>query len=221
MLRTIGLAVTVLAVCCALAASVSADRLILIPKGATLTTGQVKGEYQVRATGGGATAYWVNVGLLRLEIEGAWFKGFDTDAVSAPDTNAVSAQISVLPETSFTPAVALGVRDIGDKTKTDAADSLYDGRSFYAAASKGLSFVALGLPFVSDLKVHAGIGTGSLSGVFFGAEVAVSGRLHLAAEYDTHNVNLAARYNVAPIAQLRVEEIRNDTYFGAALSTAF
>ena len=216
MLRTIGLAVTVLVVCCAPAASVSADRLILIPEGTTLTTGQVKGEYQVRATSGGATAYWANVGLLRLEIEGAWFQGF-----SAPDTDAVSAQISVLPETSFTPAVALGIRDIGDKTKTDAADSLYDGRSLYLAASKGLSFVARGLPFLSDLKVHAGIGTGSLSGIFFGAEVAVSGRWRLAAEYDSHYVNIAAMYNVAPIARLRVEKIRNDTYFGAVLSTAF
>jgi hypothetical protein len=214
MLRTIALAVTVLVVCCVLAASVSADRLILIPEGTTLTTGQIKGEFDAGATNSGGNAYWVNLGVTRLEIEGAWFKGF-----SAHDTDAVSAQISVLPETSFTPAIALGIRDIGDKT--ESADSLYDGRSLYVAASKGLSLSSRGLPFLSDLKVHAGIGTGSLSGIFFGAEAAVSGRWHLAAEYDTHNVNLAAMYNIAPVAQLRVEEIQNDMYFGAVLSTAF
>ncbi len=214
MRRILVVAVLVLTICCLLAASVAADRLILIPEGMTLGTGQIKGEIAVRGNNGGsAQAFWGNVGVSRLEVEGAWFNDFDTK-----NTQAYSAQVSVLPETSFTPALALGVRDIGDATRF--TDSLYGGRSFYVAVSKGIPFSS-GIPILRDLKFHGGVGTGSLSGVFFGAEAGLPGGLHLAGEYDTEDVNFSAAYDIARIVELKISSMRSDLYFGASLSTAF
>lgn len=195
--------------CCCLGGAVSADRLIIIPEGTTLTTGAARVEYAGRQS---AQAYWAAVGILRLEVEGAWFKGF-----GAGNANALSAQVSVLPETSFTPAVALGVRDMGDKT--DDQTALYGGRSFYVAASKSVP-LAGGEAMLQELKVHVGIGTGSLKGVFFGAETTLPGKVQLAGEYDTRNFNFAATYFVAPVVRLRVSSIGGDPYYGALVAVS-
>ncbi|MCX6377313.1 MAG: hypothetical protein NTU88_14980, partial [Armatimonadetes bacterium] len=159
MTRTLTRTAVIVLLCCVVRGPAAADRLILIPTGTTLTTGQVRGEYAGHES---KQAYWAAVGILRLEVEGAWFKGF-----GAGNANALSAQVGVLPETSFTPAIGLGVRDIGDKT--DDQTALYAGRSFYLAASKSVPLSG-GEAMLQELKVHVGIGTGSLKGVFFGAE---------------------------------------------------
>ena len=195
--------------CCCLGGAVSADRLIIIPEGTTLTTGAARVEYAGRQS---AQAYWAAVGILRLEVEGAWFKGF-----GAGNVNALSAQVGVLPETSFTPAIGLGVRDIGDKT--DDQTALYGGRSFYLAASKSVPLSG-GQAMLQELKVHVGIGTGSLKGVFFGAETTLPGKVQLAGEYDTETFNFAATYSVVPVVKLRVSSIGGDPYFGALLTTS-
>ncbi len=195
---------------CGLAAGfASADRLILIPEGTTLGTGGLKAEYVKRADND-STAVWASVGVSRIELEGSWFKGF-----GAGDLNAVSAQVAVLPETSFTPAVALGMRDMGNNT--DNSHGFYDGSALYIAASKG---VAIGTPALSDLKVHIGAGTGSLRGVFFGAETTVGGKLQIAAEYDTDKFNFSAAYPVAPMFKLKALSVRGDFYYGAQFSLA-
>lgn len=204
------LLLAILSICCLIAGTAVADRLILIPTGTTLSTGDFRAEY---AGHGSAQAYWAAVGITRLEVEGAWFRNFGSN-----ENGAVSAQIAVLPETSFTPALGVGVRDIGDSADTSAL--LYDGRSAYVAVSKGVE-TGEGLTFVQDLKAHAGIGTGSLSGIFFGAEVTLPGKVRLAAEYDTKDFNFAATYNVAPIAKLRVSSIHDEGYYGAVISTSF
>lgn len=211
--RILVFAVLVFTICCLLAGSVAADRLILIPEGTTLTTGQVKGEVAIGTEDDSPTVIWGNVGISRLEVEGAWFSNFGPENVQA-----YGVQVSVLPETSFTPALAVGVRDIGDEASP--FNSLYNGRSFYAALSKGIPF-SDGIPFLQDVKFHGGVGTGSLSGVFFGAEAAIPGGIHLAGEYDTEDFNFSAAYGFARIAQLKVYSIRSDFYFGASLSTAF
>jgi hypothetical protein len=190
--------------------AVHADRLIIIPEGTTLTTGAARVEYAGHES---KQAYWAAVGISRLEVEGAWFKGF-----GAGNANALSAQVGVLPETSFTPALALGVRDIGDKTDDEPA--LYAGRSFYVAASKSVPLSG-GEAMLQELKVHVGIGTGSLKGVFFGAETTLPGKVQLAGEYDTETFNFAATYSVAPFVKMRVSSIGGDAYYGALVSASF
>lgn len=200
------------ALLCGLAAGLAcADRLILIPEGTTMGTGGLKAEY-VLSSGGDSKAAWASVGFARVELEGAWFMGF-----GGSDLNAVSAQVAVLPETSFTPAVALGVRDMGNNT--DKSEGLYDGSAVYIAASKGVPVP--GIPVLSDMKVHVGAGTGSLGGVFFGAETTLGGKLQIAAEYDTEKFNFSAAYPIVPMVKLKALSVHGDTYYGAAFSLAF
>ena len=71
------------------------------------------------------------------------------------------------------------------------------------------------------MKLHAGVGTGSLSGLFFGVEASVSDKVHLAGEYDTEGVNLAASYDLLRAVKVKVSSIKSDVYFGAAASLSF
>lgn len=198
---------------CLIVNSVSADRLILIPTGRTLSG--IKGEY-LSSTDGDGKAYWINLGISRFEIEGARFQDFLTD----DSVDAISAQVSVIPETSFTPAVAVGVRDIGDET--DFSNALYDGTSFYLAASKSIP-VTGGVPFLfQDVTVHGGIGTNSLKGLFFGVEGTLPFGLRINGEYDTDDFNYSLEYNIIPpLVKAQIASVKGDMYYGAVFSTSF
>lgn len=213
MSRIVALIVVLCAACCLIAGSVLADRLILIPTGRTLTTGGIKGEF-LQNSDLDAKAYWVNLGVSKLELEGARFQDFGPD-----DVDVFSAQIQVMPETTFTPEIALGVRDIADES--DGSGALYDGQSVYVAATKGIP-VTGGIPILfQDVRLHGGIGTGSLSGVFFGIEGTLPMGIRLAAEYDTEDFNVAASYSFIPALRARAAVIKDDFYVGGLFSTAF
>jgi hypothetical protein len=193
---------------------VSADRLILIPTGDTLTTGGIRAEYQQKLDASDGNMSRVNIGISRFEIEGARFQDFGSE-----NATAVSAQISVLPETSVTPAIALGVRDLSDET--DGLGMPYDGRSLYLAASKSIP-VTGGIPLIfKNVKVHGGIGTGSLHGVFFGVEGKLPLGVRLAGEFDSEKLNAMLSYNVVPTLRVDLGVIRSDTYVGAQFGTKF
>lgn len=192
----------------------SADRLILIPTGRTLSTGGFKAEY-LSKFGEDGKIYFANIGISRLEIEAARFQDF-----SNGDTpTAISAQISVLPETTFTPAVAVGVRDIGNETRW--FNSLYGKRSYYLAASKKVPITG-GIPLLfQDVSIHGGIGTESLKGVFFGIEGTLPMGLRINGEYDTEDVNIGLSYKIIPTVKADVSYIKGDMYYGALFSTSF
>lgn len=212
MSRLVGI-LTVLCIVCLLAGSAGASRLILIPTAEGLGTAGVQAEYAARSDGDGK-AMWVNLGVSRFELEGARFEDFEDDSVDA-----ISLQADVLPETSFTPAVAIGTRDIGDDTS--GKGTLYDGRSFYAVASKSVPITG-GIPVLfQDVKLHGGIGTGSLSGIFFGVEGTLPFGLRLEGEYDTEDFNFALSYKIIPTLQARVSDIKGDVYWGGAFSLTF
>jgi hypothetical protein len=204
--------IAIVVLCCLVAGPVLADRLILTPTGHILTG--LKAEYAA-AAGEDFKAYWAQVGISRIEIEGARFQDFGPD-----DADAVSAAIQVVPETTFTPSVAIGVRDISDDT--EGKGGLYDGRSVYLAASVGIP-VTGGAPLLfQDMKVHGGFGTGgSLSGFFFGVSGKLPMGIGLMGEYDTEDWNLAASYSVIPTLKLQASSIKGDIYYGALFSAAF
>ncbi len=205
------LAVTILCIAVGLA---NADRLVLIPTGSTLSTGGIKAEYATGSEAGGGDVYWVNLGLSRFEVEGTRFQGFGPD-----DVDAFGVQASVIPETSFTPAIALGMRDIADETEGKGV--LYEGQSLYLVLSKSTP-VTGGVPLLlDDMKVHGGVGTGGLSGAFFGIEGRIPMGLRVAAEYDTEDFNWAASYSLIPSVKLKVSSMKGDIYYGAAFSSPF
>ncbi|MDI6828466.1 MAG: hypothetical protein QME62_08290 [Armatimonadota bacterium] len=213
-MRSVLLITVVLVFLFLIAGIASGDRLILIPTGSTISTG-LKAEYAASTEGDGQKIYWASLGVSRFEVEGARFQDFD----NIDQKDAVSVQLCVIPETSFTPAVGIGVRDLSDETEGFGLP--YDGQSFYAAVSKTVP-VTGGIPVIfQDMKVHGGIGTGSLGGVFFGVEGTLPMGLRIAAEYDTEKFNWAAIYNIAGPLKFKVSSIRNDIYYGAFLSTSF
>lgn len=211
MLRILVLAVVASLLCCLVATSVSADRLILIPTASTMAVGGIRAEYAANADSDGEIL-WANVGLSALEVEYARFAGFGPN-----DVDSLSGQISVVPETLVTPGVAVGARDIANDTEGRP----YDGRAFYAVASKNFP-VTGGVPAVfEDVRLHAGLGTGSLEGVFLGVEGTLPMGLRLAAEYDTDEVNVAASYRLIPALSARVYSIKGDVYYGAVFALSF
>lgn len=192
----------------------SADRLILIPEGTTLSTGGVKGEVLARTDGDGEM-YAANIGFSRFEIEGVSFQNFN----NSDDATAISAQVSILPQTSFTPAIAFGIRDIGNDS--DGKNSLYGGRGYYLAVSKKLVAPDVIKSGFKDVSLHCGVGADSIKGVFFGIEGALPMGLRLAAEYDSENVNAEISYNIIPAIKIDAASIKGDMYYGAAFSTRF
>lgn len=197
------------AILCIVATASWADRLIVIPEGDTLMTGGFKAEYQSRLDSGDGQAMWANVGISRVEIEGARFQNYPQG-----NFNAISAQVSILPDTEFTPALAFGVRDFANRTS--GKDTPYDGRAFYLSASKS---VPVGVPLViRNVKLHGGVGTGSLSGVFVGAEGTIPLGIHLSAEYDSKRINFGAQYRVLPVLGIEANYIHSHLYYGAQFS---
>ena len=203
----------VILLCCLLAGSASADRLILTPTGNTLGTG-IKAEYAAN-TSADSKVYWAQIGFSKFELEGVRFQDFGPDNVDA-----ISAEMEVVPETSFTPSVALGVRDISNETEGKSA--LYDGQSLYLAMSKGIP-ITHGIPVLfQDMKIHGGLGTGgSLSGLFFGVSGKLPMGIGLKAEFDTEDFNLAASYSIIPAIKVQASSIKGDIYYGALFSSTF
>lgn len=191
---------------------VSADRLILTPKGTTLGTGGLSAEYANNSDGDG-TIYWANIGISRFEIEGARFIDFGPN-----DTDVFGLQASVIPETSFTPALAIGVRNIADED--NGLLEPYNERSFYVSASKVLP-LAEGAPgILGNASVHGGVGTGGLGGFFFGVDASIIPLgVKAAVEYDTEDWNWAASYGFAGIINARITSIKGDVYYGFTLTT--
>ena len=214
MRKTIVLAGLVASLVLTLVDAASADRLILIPTGDTFGTGGVKAEYAGNADGDGRI-YWVNVGIGKFEVEGARYAGYGPD-----DTDVLSAQAQVTPETMFTPALAVGVRNIGEDAKGLSLSS--GGRSIYAVSSKTVP-ITEGIPgLLEGVRVHGGVGIGGeLSGFFFGIEgkIAPLGARALV-EYDTEDWNYALAYGIKML-QGKVSWIKGDVYYGGAFTTSF
>lgn len=203
---------------CMISGGVSADRVVLIPTGTTLGTAGIKAEYANNSDGDG-TILWANVGISRFEIEGARFMDYGLD-----DTDVFSVQAAVIPETSFTPALALGIRNIGDEHAglPEPYPEPYNEQSFYAVASKTLPLTESAPGLLGDAVVHGGVGTGGLSGFFFGLEatiVPVGVRASL--EYDTDDWNWAVSYGFASIVRAKIYSIKDDIFYGFSLSTGF
>jgi len=178
----------------------------VIPTGDTLGLASAKAEYVAGLSSSNSSAFWLNLGLPRLEIEGVRFRspGHGT-------TDAISGQVCVLPETTFTPAVAVGARDLSNSL--DHKNALYDGRALYVAVSKSLP-MPKSFTGIRNVKLHGGIGTGSLNGLFVGAEGTLPMNLIVAGEFDSQKLNASVAYQVIPGLRFHLSEIRGQGYYG-------
>jgi hypothetical protein len=112
--------------------------------------------------------------------------------------NMYSAKLEFLPETAASPALAVGVEDVTDKSE----------RAGYVVATKDIPW---------GLRVHAGAGTGRFKKGFVALEKDikfVNLNLSLAAEYDGHHFNYGAAVPLAKFLQAEVGVRSKDVYAG-------
>lgn len=114
----------------------------------------------------------------------------------------VSAKWQVIRETPVTPAIAIGVEDIGDQ----------DERKGYMALSKALP---------ADFKIHAGIGTKNYKHGFYGLEKNVKllgAGMTLMGEYDGSHFNYGAALPIAKFLEGEVGVRDHHLYGGLNLT---
>lgn len=173
--------------------------LINTPSSDVLREGEFSlGYYHLK--NGGVGIFNTNVAPnLELSIAGFRYDGKE-------NKNYLNAKFGLVPETVFTPGLAVGIEDLGNTDK----------RSAYAVASKALPF---------GFRMHIGAGSGRFNGVFAGFEKTlnpisvITGNnafpaTTLIAEYDGKSMNFGARMSIIPGLKLDAGWRNHDGYVG-------
>jgi hypothetical protein len=125
------------------------------------------------------------------------------------DSTELGGELQVLPEGFATPGLALGVWDVAGNTPR--------GRRVFAVLTKTAPVVNWLPVFVKDIKFHLGAGTGSLSGVFVGAQASIPLGLTLVGEFDTSRTNFGLWWTPVPPLRLKAESWGGKFSFGVQL----
>jgi len=184
------------------AASASADRLILTPTGSIAAPAQIKLEGAIRPREERPVYAWASLGIGQFELEAAY-----TDEGRGDTGMGFGVEAQLLPETLLTPAVGVGIRDATDQTSLRRAE--------YLAITK--SIPAAGIPWLRDVKLHFGFGMEGIDGFFGGAQVGFPPGLELALEHDSNHFNTALAWSAARNLQLKLYGLDGDTFLGAVL----
>lgn len=177
-----------------------ADNLILIPRGSTLTTGQFHGQILFSSSKDQGNFFSFSSGLQQLELS-------YTHAEYADDRTEeiIGGQWNVLPETFITPAICVGVRDIGAQTK--------EGTGLYAAMTKHIPIQNY-TRYVDDFSLTVGVGAKAMNGFFCGAEIKLPLYLVGQLEYDGDNWNSALCWQPVDTFRLKYYKIGYEPYYG-------
>lgn len=181
-----------------------ANPLLLIPRGTTLTTGQVRAEAAFSPGNDEGKYFWLGTGFRQWEVN-----AIRIDHPTDADETLVGIQWNFLPETYFTPAVSFGVRD--------AAFQSAEGLGVYVAATRSLP-IGGSSRFLRGLEVTAGVGAGGIGGPFFGFEAKLPYKLFAQGEYDSGDINAAVGWEPIPLLRFKTYSLRGDFYYGAELT---
>jgi hypothetical protein len=179
-----------------------ADKLIWIPTAGISHLGQV--EYMTEADGkrGVLTG---QVGLAKqFELLVRHYRNF-----SPSDKTEVGGQFTILPEGFATPGIAIGVWDVANDGPR--------GRRVFGVISKSLPVVNKLPVGFHDIKVHAGIGSNQLSGIFLGGEAGFPFGFGVLAEYDSRHVNAGLSWSPISLIRLKAESWGGKVFVGAQL----
>jgi hypothetical protein len=192
------LCVTALALC---AGGARADRLIWIPT-AAISRPQV--EYMTEADGS-RSVLTGQIGFLKqFDLIARYYQNFEDK-----DRTEIGGEYVVLPEGLATPGVAIGVWDVADVGPR--------GLRFFGVVSKSLPVIN-SLPLgIHDAKLHVGIGSGSLSGVFLGGQIGFPFGFGLYAEYDARDFNAGISWSPVGMLRLKAESWDGQVFVGAQL----
>jgi hypothetical protein len=178
-----------------------ADRLIWIP---TAGISRPSIEYMTDPFGkrGVATG---QIGLgKQFELLVRHYKDF-----ARSSSTEVGGQFTILPEGFATPGIALGVWDVANDGPR--------GRRVFGVLSKSLPLVNKLPVGFHDIKVHAGVGSGKLSGVFVGGQAGFPFGFGIYGEYDTRHFNAGLSWSPIGIVHLKAESWGGRLFVGAQL----
>lgn len=211
------------------AGPVSADRIIFAPTGTVLSAGEVKAEAATSPSNDNSKVYWLGLGLQKFEVnairldikndnpivatslKSSGRALIDFDNPTDEDLDIVNAQLSLVPETTLTPAVSIGAWDLTDKTA--------GGIGYFLAFSKAVPLTKeLPLP-VSDVKVHAGFGVSGIEDFFGGAEASLPLGIRVSAEYFQKDLNYAIGWGPVSGLQLKAYILDGETFYGLKFSS--
>jgi hypothetical protein len=183
-----------------LAAPARADKLIWIP---TADVEEVRGEFMAGSDREGevVTAQF-GVGQY-FELLGRRFQQPGSQHTE------VGGQVQFLPEGLVTPGLAVGIWDVSDETAR--------GRRAFGVLSKQIPGVNL-MPVIRKLRLHLGVGTGDLSGVFMGADLDMPLGLSLVMETHRGDFNAGLWWSPLRIVRLKAESWNGDLFFGAQVN---
>ena len=186
-----------------------ADRTILSPRGFILPPGDIQFEYAGRTTDGHSNIQWLQLSLpgsdlgLEVEIERRYAAGRSRSSFNLQYTltgNALS---------DIAPVISVGARDL--------INSDVEGRSAYFAISKTIGLSLAQSRLVSDLRVHAGYGSGRMDGPFAAGEVKLRLGCIVSAEYFQRRWNMELALPASQYVKLRVYTLNGAVYYGASL----
>ena len=188
----------------------SADPIILLPSATTPASG-----YSF-ATSESIEHTPVNLSDL---VVGSEYAQIEVDYAARPGVSrfALSGQSAVLPETFTTPAVSVGIRDIGNSAGAFRQDTLY-GRGYYLVLTKNLDD-NLKPPKIKGVSLSAGIGVGSIRGIFAGASADLPLDLVGTAEFDSRRMNYKVALPVAKFAGVSFERLGSSNFVGLEAHT--
>jgi hypothetical protein len=176
-----------------------ADKLVWIP---TADISKLAAEYMKEA-GEDLNLITAQIGFGRgFELLGRRYQ----DVPGEDDSTEVGGQLQVLPEGFATPGLSIGAWDVADEGP--------QGRRLFAVLTKTVPVIDWLPLWVKNVKVHGGLGTGDLAGVFLGAQASIPFGLTLVAEFDSDDTNFGLWWSPIKPLRLKAESWGGDTFLG-------
>lgn len=184
-----------------LAAPARADKLIWVP---TADVQMARGEL-MKGSGAGPEVMTAQVGLGHyFEVLGRRYRE------AGRSVTEVGGQMQILPEGFFTPGLALGIWDVADRSAR--------GRRAFLVLSKEVPGVSVLPTVVRGARLHAGLGTGDLSGLFLGGKLKLPVGFALVGEMHRGDFNAGLWWEPLRVVRLKAESWDGDFFFGAQVS---
>lgn len=180
--------------------------LMLTPTADTLKTGGFDfGAVFLSNDTNDTTFFSGNIGILdSLEVGGAVISPEHGDS-----NGIINAKYGLLKETMTAPALAIGWSDVADQLDSTP----------YVVLSKSLTMQ--GTNSLAP-RLHVGVGSGSLDGVFAGLSARIAEQLQLMIEYDTNDVNFGLQFAAAQGLRLHAGLVGGDNLgLGASYNVGF
>jgi hypothetical protein len=179
------------------------------PDGLDPRRGDVRAEAAL-GSGKDKNYYLLNAGVYKVELsamridENRFLAGSKT-------TNVFGLQLGVLPETTLTPGIGIGVVDITNQTS--------NGRGYYVALSKRVPWNAP-KPFpLRDIEMNVGFGGAGIKGPFIGAKASVTSIIRLYGEGFNKKTNWAVGLKLLKGVEARASLIDGKAHYGLQIST--